>query len=52
MPVYDPKTGTYRVDYALALEAAGGLTFIVAMALYMLNEWRARRRARRNSLAA
>lgn len=45
--VYDPETGTYRVDYGLALEAAGGLTFIVALALYMLNEWRTRRRARR-----
>jgi protein SCO1/2 len=45
--VYDPETGTYRVDYGLALEAAGGLTFIIALALYMLNEWRTRRRARR-----
>ena len=50
--VYDPRTGTYKVDYALALEAAGGLTFIIALALYMLNEWRSRRRARRKSLAA
>lgn len=50
--VYDPETGTYRVDYALALEAAGGLTFIIALALYMLNEWRTRRRARRNHVAA
>jgi protein SCO1/2 len=46
--VYDPKTGTYRVDYSLALEVAGGLTFILAMALYMLNEWRGRRAARRS----
>lgn len=46
--VYDPKTGAYRVDYALAIEAAGGLTFIIAVALYMFNEWRSRRRARRN----
>ena len=45
--VYDPKTGTYRVDYGLAIEIAGGVTFIFAMALYMLNEWRARRKARR-----
>ncbi len=45
--VYDPKTGTYRVDYSLALEIAGGITFIIAMALYMLNEWRSQRRARR-----
>jgi protein SCO1/2 len=50
--VYDPKTGTYRVDYSLALEAAGGLTFIIAVAFYMLNEWRARRRARRKPLAS
>jgi len=50
--VYDPKTGTYRVDYSLALEAAGGLTFIIAMALYMLNEWRTRRRARRKHAPA
>ena len=45
--VYDPKTGTYRVDYSLAIEIAGGLTFIFAMLLYMLNEWRSRRKARR-----
>ena len=50
--VYDPETGTYRVDYSLALEAAGGLTFIIAMALYMLNEWRTRRRARRRHAPA
>jgi protein SCO1/2 len=46
--VYDPETGTYRVDYSLAWEIAGGLTFILSMALYMLNEWRARRRERRH----
>ena len=50
--VYDPKTGTYRVDYALAIEAAGGLTFIIAVALYMFNEWRSRRRARRSGRPA
>ena len=47
--VYDPKTGSYRVDYSLALEIAGGLTFILAVALYMLNEWRTRRRERRHA---
>lgn len=47
--VYDPETGSYRVDYSLALEIAGGLTFILAMALYMLNEWRVRRRERRHA---
>jgi Uncharacterized protein SCO1/SenC/PrrC, involved in biogenesis of respiratory and photosynthetic systems len=45
--VYDPKTGTYRVDYSLALEAAGGLIFIVWMAFFALNEWRSHRRERR-----
>ena len=29
--VYDPKTGTYRVDYTLSIEIAGGLTFLAAM---------------------
>lgn len=47
--VYDPETGTYRVDYSLAWEIAGGLTFILFMALYMLNEWRVRRRERRHA---
>jgi protein SCO1/2 len=50
--VYDPKTGTYRVDYSLAIEFAGGLTFIIAVALYMFNEWRSRRRARRRAQGA
>ncbi|MEP7301143.1 MAG: SCO family protein [Caldimonas sp.] len=49
--VYDPRTGTYRVDYSLALEIAGGLTFAIAMLLYLLNEWRGRRTARRRSRA-
>ncbi len=47
--VYDPETGTYRVDYSLAWEIAGGVTFILFMALYMLNEWRVRRRERRHA---
>ena len=47
--VYDPKTGTYRVDYSLALEVAGGLTFALAVLAYLLNEWRGRRAARRPS---
>ena len=46
--VYDPRTGTYRVDYSLAIEVAGGLTFLLAMLLYFLNEWRARRLLRRS----
>lgn len=47
--VYDPKTDSYRVDYSLAWEIAGGLSFILFMALYMLNEWRVRRRERRHA---
>jgi protein SCO1/2 len=49
--VYDPSSGTYRVDYSLALEVAGGLTFAVAMFFYLLNDRRARRAARRASQA-
>jgi protein SCO1/2 len=47
--VYDPETDTYRVDYALFWEIGGGVLFILFMALYMLNEWRARRRERRHA---
>ena len=50
--VYDPDTGTYRVDYSLAWEIAGGVTFILFMALYMLNEWRVRRRGLRHARLA
>jgi protein SCO1 len=46
---YDPKTDSYRVDYSLAWEIAGGLSFILCVALYMLNEWRVRRRERRHA---
>jgi protein SCO1/2 len=45
--VYDPATGTYRVSYALALEVAGGITFVLAMLWFAAAEWLARRRARR-----
>lgn len=47
--VYDPETGTYRVDYSLAWEIGAGITFILSVALYMLNEWRVRRRERRHA---
>jgi protein SCO1 len=50
--VYDPETGSYRVDYSLAWEIAGGLTFILSLALYMLNEWRVRRMERRHAPVA
>lgn len=45
--VYDPKTGTYRVQYGLLLEVAGGVTFAIAMIWFFLAEWRTQRRARR-----
>jgi protein SCO1/2 len=50
--VYDPDSGTYRVDYSLAWEMAGGVIFVLSVALYMLNEWRARRRERRDARLA
>ena len=45
--VYDPKSGTYRVSYALAFEVAGGVTFAIAMLWFFALEWRERRRLRR-----
>lgn len=45
--VYDPATGKYRVNYAMYLEIAGGLTFILAMLAFAVSEWRARRAATR-----
>ncbi|MCC7462214.1 MAG: SCO family protein [Gammaproteobacteria bacterium] len=45
--VYDPVTGKYRVSYALYIEIAGGLTFIVAMLWFAIREWRVARSARR-----
>jgi protein SCO1 len=50
--VYDPQTGTYRVSYALAIEIAGGVTFLVAMLWFFALEWRERVRLRRCAKAA
>lgn len=51
--VYDAKTGSYRVDYTLPLQIAGGLTFFVVMVVFFINEWRATRpRARQRSRGA
>lgn len=47
--VYDPQTGTYRTRYGLVIEIAGGLTFVVAMLWFFLQEWRARRRWRQSA---
>lgn len=49
--VYDPETGTYRVDYGLAIMVAGGITFALSMAWFFLAEWRTQRRVRRRQAA-
>lgn len=45
--VYDPETGEYRADYKLIFELLGGAMFFGGVGIYLLNEWRARRRQRR-----
>lgn len=45
--VYDPVTGKYRVNYAMYLEIAGGLTFILTLAIFAWLEWRTHRRQQR-----
>ncbi len=45
--VYDPVTGTYRTNYGLVIEIAGGVTFALAMVWFFLLEWRNQRRLRR-----
>ncbi len=47
--VYDPETGSYRYNYALFIEIAGGVTFALAMAWFFLAEWRTRRRLLRSA---
>jgi protein SCO1/2 len=47
--VYDPDTGEYRYDVKLILELIGGALFFGSAAIYLLLEWRTRRRARRLS---
>lgn len=47
--VYDPRTGKYRVSYAIVLEIAGGATFLLWIIWFFLNEWWRRRSARRSS---
>jgi len=50
--VYDAKTGTYRTDYGLLFEVAGGATFALAMVWFFMGEWRTQRRLRRRVQAA
>ena len=47
--IYDPDTGEYRYDYKLILELIGGALFFGSVAIYILLEWRDRRRARKAS---
>ena len=49
--VYDPRTGKYRVSYAIGLEVAGGATFLLCIIWFFLTEWAARRRAARRARA-
>lgn len=49
--VYDPVTGTYRVSYGLVLEIAGGVTFLLWIIGFFLNEWLMRRRSARRACA-
>jgi len=46
--IYDPETGSYRYNYGLIFEIAGGVTFMLAMLLFFGIEARARRLARRS----
>ena len=45
--VYDPNTGTYRYNYGLIIEIAGGVTFILAMLVFLTLELRNRWRTAR-----
>ena len=49
--VYDPRTGKYRVSYAIVLEIAGGATFLLWIIWFFLDEWRTRRRSARRASA-
>lgn len=49
--VYDPRTGKYRVSYAIVLEVIGGATFLLWIIWFFLNEWLSRRRSARRSIA-
>ena len=44
--VYDPRTGAYRLNYALVIEIFAGLSVLGAVAFYVGNEWRRQRRIR------
>ena len=46
--VFDPKTCTYKVDYTLPIQIAGGVTFFVLMLIFFINEWRSSRKMARS----
>jgi protein SCO1 len=48
--VYDPRTGRYRVSYAIILEIAGGATFLLWIIWLLAHEWLTRRRSTRRSI--
>ena len=54
--VYDPQTGSYRTNYSLVVEIAGGVTFMLAVLVFFgleaRNRWRARRATARQALPA
>jgi len=43
--VYDPDTGEYRTNWALAAEVVMGLAFFATVGAYLIAEWRGRRRS-------
>jgi protein SCO1/2 len=43
--VYDPRSGRYRLDYALFIEIAAGLSILGGTAWYLVSEWRRQRPA-------
>jgi protein SCO1/2 len=45
--VYDPRTGKYRISYAIVFQIAGGVTFLLWIIWFFLSEWLTRRRLKR-----
>jgi len=43
--VYDPRAGTYRLNYALLIEIVAGISVVAATLFFLGNEWRRQRRA-------
>lgn len=41
--VYDPRTGRYRLDYALLIEIFTGISVLAAVLWYLAGEWRRQR---------